>query len=68
MRYFREIMARSTSFIKSHGLISDDSGIMVGLSGGKDSLTLLMILSAFFGVKKQWDNKTAPPEVTHQQN
>lgn len=47
MRYFREIMKRSTAFIKSHNLITDDQGIMVGLSGGKDSLTLLMILSAF---------------------
>lgn len=47
MRYFREIMKRSVSFIKSHGLIQDDRGIMVGLSGGKDSLTLLMILSEF---------------------
>lgn len=47
MRYFREIMGRSASFIKSHELIADDRGIMVGLSGGKDSMTLLMVLAAF---------------------
>lgn len=47
MRYFREIMKRGTAFIKSHNLIQDASGIMVGLSGGKDSLTLLMLLAEF---------------------
>ena len=47
MRYFREIMSRSTSFIKEHGLIENEEGIMVGLSGGKDSMTLLMVLKAF---------------------
>jgi tRNA(Ile)-lysidine synthase TilS/MesJ len=47
MRYFREIMSRSASFIKRHGLIENEDGIMVGLSGGKDSLTLLMVLKAF---------------------
>lgn len=47
MRYFREIMSRSASFIKKHGLIKNEDGIMVGLSGGKDSLTLLMVLKAF---------------------
>lgn len=52
MRYFREIMKRSATFIKSHGLIQDDSGIMVGLSGGKDSMTLLMVLAEFHKVSK----------------
>ncbi len=47
MRYFREIMSRSAALIKKHGLIDHDDGIMVGLSGGKDSLTLLMVLQAF---------------------
>lgn len=52
MRYFREIMSRSTSFIKQHGLIEDETGIMVGLSGGKDSMTLLMVLNAFLRQSK----------------
>lgn len=47
MRYFREIMSRSTSFIKANELIDNEEGIMVGLSGGKDSMTLLMVLKAF---------------------
>ena len=47
MRYFREILSRSASFIKKHGLIADDAPIMVGLSGGKDSITLLMVLHEF---------------------
>ncbi len=47
MRYFREIMSRSASFIKKQGLITDESPIMVGLSGGKDSITLLMVLHSF---------------------
>ena len=38
MRYFREILSRSASFIKKHGLIADDAPIMVGLSGGKIAL------------------------------
>ncbi|MDO4541538.1 MAG: tRNA 2-thiocytidine biosynthesis TtcA family protein, partial [Bacillota bacterium] len=52
MRYFREIMKRSAGLIKNHGLISDDNGIMVGLSGGKDSLTLLMVLAEFHKYSK----------------
>ena len=47
MRYFREIMSRSASFIKNNGLIDNEEGIMVGLSGGKDSMTLLMVLKTF---------------------
>ncbi|MEG1822977.1 MAG: tRNA 2-thiocytidine biosynthesis TtcA family protein [Clostridiales bacterium] len=47
MRYFKEIMKRSSDLIKNHGLINDSQGIMVGLSGGKDSMTLLMILAEF---------------------
>lgn len=52
MRYFREIMSRSTAFIKEHGLIEDETGIMVGLSGGKDSMTLLMVLKTFLRQSK----------------
>lgn len=52
MRYFREIMNRSASFIKKHGLIENEDGIMVGLSGGKDSLTLLMVLKEFLRQSK----------------
>lgn len=52
MRYFREIMSRSTSFIKQHGLIDNDEGILVGLSGGKDSMTLLMVLKHFLRQSK----------------
>ena len=47
MRYFHEIYGRSTAFIKKHRLIDDERGIMVGLSGGKDSLALLQVLAAF---------------------
>lgn len=52
MRYFREIMSRSTSFIKEHRLIDNEEGIMVGLSGGKDSMTLLMVLKHFLRQSK----------------
>ncbi|MBQ2764636.1 MAG: tRNA 2-thiocytidine biosynthesis protein TtcA [Firmicutes bacterium] len=52
MRYFREIMSRSAAFIKEHGLIEDETGIMVGLSGGKDSMTLLMVLKTFLRQSK----------------
>ncbi len=52
MRYFREIMSRSAALIKKHGLIANDDGIMVGLSGGKDSLTLLMVLKEFLRQSK----------------
>ena len=52
MRYFREIMSRSAGLIKKHGLIVNDDGIMVGLSGGKDSLTLLMVLKEFLRQSK----------------
>ncbi len=47
MRYFREIYSRTISFIKKHDLIDNEEGIMVGVSGGKDSLTLLTVLHAF---------------------
>lgn len=38
--------------IARHGLIADDSPIMVGLSGGKDSLTLLYALKQFQRISK----------------
>lgn len=47
MAPFREIYIRSTSFIKKHRLIDDERHIMVGLSGGKDSMALLQVLSSF---------------------
>lgn len=47
MRYFGEIMSKSSAFIKKYGLIDNEDGIMVGLSGGKDSLTLLTVLKEF---------------------
>lgn len=52
MRYFREIMSRSADMIKKHGLIENEDGILVGLSGGKDSLTLLMVLKSFLRQSK----------------
>ena len=38
--------------ITRHGLIADESPIMVGLSGGKDSLTLLYALKQFQRISK----------------
>lgn len=47
MRYFREIYGKSTLYIKKHEMLASEDGVMVGLSGGKDSLTLLQVLSSF---------------------
>ncbi len=52
MRYFREIYGRTLAFIKSHNLIDNEDGIMVGLSGGKDSFTLLTVLNTFLRSSK----------------
>ena len=53
MRYgFDEINKRMKKAITNHGLIEDDTPIMVGLSGGKDSLTLLYALKQFQRISK----------------
>ncbi|MDO4733112.1 MAG: ATP-binding protein [Bacillota bacterium] len=49
---FDEINKRMKRAIVNHGLISDDSPIMVGLSGGKDSMTLLYALKQFQRISK----------------
>ena len=49
---FDEIYKRMKRAIARHGLIADDSPIMVGLSGGKDSLTLLYALKQFQRISK----------------
>ncbi len=52
MRYFREIYKRSAHFIKNHGMLTSSDGVMAGLSGGKDSLTLLQVLATFLRQSK----------------
>ena len=49
---FDEINKRMKRAISNHNLISDDTPIMVGLSGGKDSLTLLYALKQFQRISK----------------
>lgn len=49
---FDEINKRMKKAIVDHGLISDGTPIMVGLSGGKDSMTLLYALKAFQRISK----------------
>mgnify|MGYP000854516350 CR=1 FL=1 len=49
---FDEINKRFKKAVIKHGLISDGAPIMVGLSGGKDSLTLLYLLKRFQAVSK----------------
>ena len=44
-RFFRKIHQRAGQAIHEYGLISEGDSIVVGLSGGKDSLSLLDILS-----------------------
>lgn len=49
---FDEINKRMKKAITNHNLISDDTAIMVGLSGGKDSLALLYALKKFQRISK----------------
>jgi len=49
---FDEINKRMKKAIVNHSLIPDDSPIMVGLSGGKDSMTLLYALKQFQRISK----------------
>ena len=49
---FDEINKRMKKAIVNHGLIADDTPIMVGLSGGKDSMTLLYALKQFQRISK----------------
>lgn len=49
---FDEINKRMKKAIKNHDLIANDAPIMVGLSGGKDSLALLYALKQFQRVSK----------------
>lgn len=49
---FDEIMKRMKRAIVAHDMIADESPIMVGLSGGKDSLTLLYALKQFLTISK----------------
>ena len=49
---FDEIFKRMKKAITAHQLIMDDSAIMVGLSGGKDSLALLWALKEFQSISK----------------
>jgi tRNA 2-thiocytidine biosynthesis protein TtcA len=49
---FSEIEKRMKQAIVHHQMISDDTPIMVGLSGGKDSLTLLFALKSFLRISK----------------
>ncbi len=53
MRYgFEEINKRMRRAIITHKMIDDEKAILVGLSGGKDSLTLLYALKQFQRVSK----------------
>lgn len=49
---FDEIYKRMKKAIVNHALIADEAPIMVGLSGGKDSLTLLYALRQFQRISK----------------
>ena len=49
---FDEIYKRMKKAIIRHQMIADDTPIMVGLSGGKDSLTLLYALKKFQAISK----------------
>ena len=49
---FDEINKRMKKAIVNHGLILDDQPIMIGLSGGKDSMTLLYALKQFQKISK----------------
>ena len=49
---FDEIYKRFKKAITVYDMISDDTPLMVGLSGGKDSLTLLYALKQFLRISK----------------
>ena len=49
---FDELMKKTKKAIINHDMIADAKGIMVGLSGGKDSLALLLTLKKFQVVSK----------------
>lgn len=49
---FDEIYKRMKKAIVRHHMIEDETPIMVGLSGGKDSLTLLWALKKFLTISK----------------
>jgi len=49
---FDEIQKRMKKAIVTHAMIDDETPIMVGLSGGKDSLTLLYALKQFLRISK----------------
>jgi len=44
---FENVMRKTISAIKDYQMINDNKCIMVGLSGGKDSFTLLYVMSEF---------------------
>ena len=50
--HFDKIMKNSRKAIIDYHMIADEGGIMVGLSGGKDSLTLLRVLKDFLKSSK----------------
>lgn len=53
MRYgFDEIHKRFKKAIAAYDMLADDAPVMVGLSGGKDSLTLLYALKQFQRISK----------------
>ena len=49
---FDELYKRMKKAIVRHQMINDDTPIMVGLSGGKDSLMLLLALKKFLTISK----------------
>jgi tRNA(Ile)-lysidine synthase TilS/MesJ len=53
MRYgFDEIFKRFKRAVTGHNMLADDTPVMVGLSGGKDSLTLLYALKQYQRISK----------------
>ena len=53
MRYgFDEIYKRFKKAVTDYNMLADDKPLMVGLSGGKDSLTLLYALKQFLRISK----------------
>jgi tRNA(Ile)-lysidine synthase TilS/MesJ len=53
MRYgFDEIFKRFKQAVAAYDMLADDKPLMVGLSGGKDSLTLLYTLKQFLRISK----------------
>ena len=53
MRYgFDELFKRFKRAVTAYNMLADDRGVMVGLSGGKDSLTLLYALKQYQRISK----------------